>query len=213
MKYHYSFNISNTGYMNKEVKLSKKQKIYMPIKRAIDLFGSLFGIIVCFVFLWWWILLVNLFSSRGKPVFRQERVGRNGKVFKLLKFRTMKPDIDPNLTSFEISNVDCYTCFGKFLRKTSLDETLQLLNIFVGQMSFIGPRPLIDYRDDKITNDIRKENGSISLRPGLSGYAQVQGRATVDPEHKAELDLYYFEHFSLLLDIKLFLLSIFKSFN
>lgn len=213
MKYDYSFNISNTGYMNKEVKLSKKQKIYMPIKRAIDLFGSLFGIIVCFVFLWWWIILVNLFSSRGKPVFRQERVGRNGKVFKLLKFRTMKPDIDPNLTSFEISNVDCYTGFGKFLRKTSLDETLQLLNIFVGQMSFIGPRPLIDYRDDKITNDIRKENGSISLRPGLSGYAQVHGRTTVDPKHKAELDLYYFEHFSLLLDIKLFLLSIFKSFN
>lgn len=124
----------------------------------------------------------------------------------------MRKDINPNLTSEDIKKVENpYTWFGKFLRKTNLDETLQLLNIFVGQMAFIGPRPLIDCGQDKITNQIRKENGSICLRPGLSGYAQVHGRTNVTPEHKAELDLYYYQHISLFLDIKIFFSSIFKS--
>jgi len=200
--------------MNKEKnKLSKRQKLYKPLKRLIGLFGSFIGTIICFSLFWWWIFLINLFSSHGHPLFKQERVGKNGRIFKLLKFRTMKTDVDPNLTSSETNAIDGYTKFGKFLRKTSLDETLQLLNIFIGQMAFIGPRPLIDHGQDKITNQMRKENGSISLRPGLSGYAQVHGRTNVTPEQKAELDFYYLKHFNLFLDIKIFFLSIFKSVN
>lgn len=187
------------------------KNIYLPLKRLIGIFGSLFGIIVCAVFLWWWILLINTFSTKGHSIFRQERVGKDGKMFKLLKFRSMPVSVDPNLTTTE-SKQDVYsTKFGKFLRKTSLDETLQLFNIFIGQMAFIGPRPLIYAGNDIITIEKRKENGSICLRPGLSGYAQVHGRKVISADKKADFDAYYLEHISLLLDIKIFILSIFKS--
>lgn len=189
------------------------QKLYLPLKRLIGLLGSFVGIVVCFFFLWWWIILVNLFVCKGHPFFVQERVGRNFKSFKLLKFRTMTLDADPNMSSGEAIRSNKYTKFGSFLRKTSLDETIQLINIFFGQMAFIGPRPLIYSGEDTITVDLRKENGSIALRPGLSGYAQVNGRIVVSPENKAEMDLYYLQHISLLFDIKLFFISLFKFKN
>ena len=186
-------------------------KLYLFMKRIIGIVGSFFGIIFCAVLLWWWIFLINVVSTKGHPVFLQNRVGKNGKMFKLIKFRSMPISVDPNLTTTE-SKQDIYsTKFGKFLRKTSLDETLQLFNIFVGQMAFIGPRPLIYYGNDIVTIEKRKENGSICLRPGLSGYAQVHGRKIISADKKADFDGYYFEHISLLLDIQIFILSIFKS--
>ena len=192
-------------------KLSTRSKIYLPIKRLISIFGSFIGIIICFALLWWWILIINTFSTKGHPVFRQERIGKNGKTFKLIKFRSMPINVDPNMATTE-SKQDVYsTKFGKFLRKTSLDETLQLFNIFIGEMSFIGPRPLIYSGVDIITIQRRKENGSICLRPGLSGYAQINGRKVITAEEKADFDAYYLEHVSLLLDIKIFIISIFKS--
>lgn len=195
------------------VKLKGHQKLYLPIKRLIDFIGSLIGILVCFSLLWWWIFIVNLFVTKGHPIFAQVRVGKNGKTFKLLKFRTMPTNVNPNMTAEEARTLKNHTGFGKFLRKSSLDETLQLLNIFIGKMAFIGPRPLIYHSLDKITIDLRKENGSIMLRPGLSGYAQINGRTFNSPEKKAELDLYYLNHISFWLDIKLFILSIFKAIN
>lgn len=193
--------------------LKGHQKAYLPLKRIIDFLGSFVGILVCFSLFWWWIFIINLFVTKGHPIFSQERVGKNGKSFKLLKFRTMPVNANPNMTAEEAKTLKNHTGFGKFLRKSSLDETLQLLNIFVGKMAFIGPRPLIYHSLDKITIDLRKENGSIALRPGLSGYAQINGRTLNSPEKKAELDLYYFEHISLWMDIKLFFLSIFKAIN
>lgn len=191
--------------------MSCSQKIYLVVKRCIGFLGSLFGIITCLVFLWWWIFPLNLIATKGHPVFRSERIGQNGKTIKILKFRSMRNDVDPNLTSEDIKGVgEPHTWFGKFLRRTNLDETLQLFNILIGQMAFIGPRPLINYGQDKITIKKRKENGSIVLKPGLSGYAQVHGRTRVSAEEKADLDYYYFKHFSLWLDIKVFVLSIFS---
>ena len=146
---------------------------YFVIKRIIDLLGSFMGIIFCFGLLWWWIIIINLIVTKGHAIFAQVRVGKKGKNFRIFKFRSMKYGVDENLTSYKAENEkDLYTGFGRFLRKTSLDETIQLLNIFIGKMSFIGPRPLIDKDEDHITIELRKENGSINLTPGLSGYAQ-----------------------------------------
>ncbi len=186
------------------------QKIYMPFKRLISFFGSIVGIVVCLVLLWWWVFPINFIVTKGHPVFAHHRIGRNRKAFRVLKFRSMSFDTDPHLSSRDDESLKQVTKFGKFLRKTSIDETLQLFNILVGQMAFIGPRPLIDLCDDKITIEKRKENGSISLRPGLSGYAQLRGREELDPIAKAQLDGYYLEHFSLWMDIKLFVKTIFN---
>ncbi len=125
----------------------------------------------------------------------------------------MKNDADPHMTSRDKKTEGSTTKFGKFLRKTSIDETLQLFNIFIGQMSFIGPRPLIDVNEDVITINKRKENGSIVLRPGLSGYAQIHKRGDLDPEAKAMYDGIYLEHFCLWWDIKIFVYTILKVFG
>ena len=193
--------------------MKTSQKIYLPFKRLIGIFGSFVGIIVCFALLWWWVIPVNAIVTKGHPFFARHRIGKDGKAFRCLKFRSMKLDTDPHMTSREEDVSKNLTKFGKFLRVTSIDETLQLFNIFVGQMSFIGPRPLIDVSEDVITVNLRKENGSIALRPGLSGYAQVHNRAELDPVVKAEYDYVYLQHFSLWWDIKIFVYTILKLFG
>lgn len=193
--------------------MKKSQKVYLPFKRLIGLIGSVFGIIFCSVLLWWWVIPVNAIVTKGHPFFARHRIGKNGKPFRCLKFRSMKNDADPHMTSRNKELQNNVTGFGKFLRATSIDETLQLFNIFVGQMSFIGPRPLIDASEDIITINLRKENGSIALRPGLSGYAQIHKRGDLDPETKALYDGVYYEHFSLWWDIKIFFYTILKVFG
>ena len=187
------------------------QKIYLPFKRIIGFFGSIVGIIFCLALLWWWVLPINIIVTKGHPFFARHRIGKNGKAFRCLKFRSMKIDADPHMSSLDKDVLDNLTGFGRFLRRTSLDETLQLFNIFVGQMAFIGPRPLIDVNEtDVITINLRKENGALKLRPGLSGYAQIHQRGELDPVLKAGYDGIYFEHFSLWWDVKIFVYTILK---
>lgn len=188
-----------------------KQKLYLPLKRLIAIIGSFVGIFFCFALFWWWIIPVNFVVTHGHPFFARHRIGRNGKPFRCLKFRTMKNETNPHLSSLDRETNDSATKFGKFLRVTSLDETLQLFNIFIGQMSFIGPRPLMDVNEtDLKTINLRKENGSIRLRPGLSGYAQIHKRGNLGPEEKAKYDGEYFKKFSLWFDIKIFFFTIFR---
>ncbi|MBO5578713.1 MAG: sugar transferase [Bacilli bacterium] len=184
------------------------QKIYLPFKRLIGILGSIIGIIVCFTFLWWWVFIINCFVTKGHPLFARHRIGKDGKPFRCLKFRSMKTNADPHMSSRDEHAQDNLTKFGKFLRATSIDETLQLFNIFIGQMTFIGPRPLIDVSEDAITIDLRKENGASRLRPGLSGYAQIHRRGDLDPKEKAMYDGIYFQNFSLWWDIKIFVYTI-----
>lgn len=190
--------------------LRKSQYVYLFFKRIMDILFSFLAIII----LSWFILIlliINLFASKGHPVFIQQRIGKKGKSFGVLKFRTMKYGVDENLTSAEIINEEQYlTSFGKFLRVTSLDEILQIFNVFIGQMSFIGPRPLIDLGVDHLTNEYRKENGSINLRPGITGLAQINGRVNASPEKKSEYDGLYYQKVSFFLDIKIFFVTIFK---
>ena len=189
------------------------QKIYLPFKRLIGIVGSILGIIVCFVFLWWWVIPVNAIVTKGHPFFARHRIGKNGKAFRCLKFRSMRVTADPHMTSRDANMESEVTGFGKFLRKSSIDETLQLFNILAGQMAFIGPRPLIDVNEDVITINLRKENGAIQLRPGLSGYAQIHKRGDLDPETKAMYDGIYYQKFSLWWDTKIFVYTILKVFG
>lgn len=189
--------------------LRKGQKVYLFFKRGIDITGSILGIIVCSLLLWWWVIIVQKISSKGPVFFVQERRGRNDKFFKLIKFRSMRTNVDPNLTSNAINLQDSVTPFGKFLRRSSIDETPQLLNVLVGQMSFIGPRPLIDVGEDSITLNIRRENGAIILKPGISGYAQINGRTSVSPVDKGNYDGFYFRNISFSLDVSVFFKTIF----
>lgn len=193
--------------------MKASQKIYLPFKRLIGIFGSIIGIIFCLVLLWWWVLPINAIVTKGHPIFARHRIGKDGKAFRCLKFRSMRVDADPHMTSREERSTNSVTGFGKFLRKTSIDETLQLFNILVGQMAFIGPRPLIDVNEDVITVNKRKENGAIKIRPGISGYAQINGREVVDPIKKGEMDGYYYEHFSFWLDTKIFCATILQVFS
>lgn len=186
--------------------MKTSQKFYLPFKRLIGIFGSLVGIVVCLVLLWWWVIPVNAIVTKGHPFFARHRIGKDGKAFRCLKFRSMTLDADPHMSSLNKNAGAKVTPFGKFLRKTSIDETPQLFNILIGQMAFIGPRPIIDVNEmDLITINIRKENGSIKLKPGLSGYAQIHGRETVDPVNKGKLDGFYYANFSLFLDVKIFI--------
>ena len=150
-------------------------------KALVDL---LFAAIPMLVF----ILAIRL-DTGEKALFRQKRVGRNGALFDCFKFRTMKKDAPSSMSKKTLENADGYiTRTGSFLRKTSLDELPQLFNIIKGEMSFIGPRPLIP--DEKKVHTLREQYGVYQIRPGISGYAQIHGRDMITDEEKAALDSY-----------------------
>lgn len=172
------------------------------LKRVFDFLLSLIGLIVLspvFLILCIWIKL----DSRGPILFKQKRVGKNKEYFNILKFRTMSIDTPKDTPTHLLENPEQYiTKAGRFMRKTSLDELPQIINILAGQMSVIGPRPalwnqydLIEERDKYHANDIR---------PGLTGWAQINGRDELEIEVKAKLDGEYVERLSFLFDMKCF---------
>jgi lipopolysaccharide/colanic/teichoic acid biosynthesis glycosyltransferase len=148
------------------------------------------------------LLLVN---NKGNPIFIQVRPGKGNKTFSIIKFKTMndKTDINGNLLSDDIR----LTKLGKIIRKSSIDELPQLINVLKGDMSLVGPRPLlVEYVPLYNTEQIRRHN----VRPGITGWAQTNGRNAISWERKFELDLYYVNNVSLLLDLKIALLTIKK---
>ena len=147
-------------------------------------------------------------SNQGKAFFFQLRPGKNGKIFKVIKFKTMndKMDNEGNL----LPDAKRLTAVGKFIRKTSLDEIPQLLNVIKGNMSLIGPRPLlVEYLP--LYNDCQKRRHEV--KPGITGWAQVNGRNAISWEKKFEYDVWYVDHLSFLLDVKIFFLTIKKVFK
>lgn len=147
-----------------------------------------------------------MIDTKSFPIFRQRRIGKKNKEFLILKFRSMNKNT-PELPTHLLEDPGKYiTKFGKFIRKTSLDELPQLFNIFIGQMSFIGPRPALWSQVDLINE--RNEKGVQFIKPGLTGWAQTHGRDEVTVEQKVELDYYYLKRFNVLLDIKILLLTI-----
>lgn len=175
------------------------------MKRFLDVFLSLAAIIVLSPLLL--IISIIILIDNGTPViFTQDRVGKDDKLFKIKKFRTMRTDA-PNVATAELEQSDKYiTRSGKLLRRTSLDELPQLLNVLKGDMSFVGPRPLIP--EESHIREIRREYGIYSVRPGLTGWAQVNGRDCLSDEEKAEFDREYIEKESLWFDTKIFFRTI-----
>ena len=191
--------------------LSTRQRCYLPLKRFFDLFFSLISIL----FLSFFMLIISFFvlvDTGSFPIFRQKRVGKNNKEFLILKFRSMKKGTPDNVPSHLLENSNQYISkFGRFLRRFSIDEIPQLFNIFIGQMSFIGPRPALWNQFDLI--ELREKNKSCYIKPGLSGLAQCNGRDLLSVEEKATLDGIYFNNFSFCLDTKLFFKTIINVFS
>ena len=176
------------------------------LKRPIDL---LCGLAAVLVFCWLYILLIILgfIFMRGNPFFTQERPGKNGKIFKLIKFRTMDNRRDKN--GEYLPDEVRLNKYGRFLRKTSLDEIPEAFNIIKGDMSLIGPRPLlVQY----LPLYSEKQKHRHDVRPGLSGYAQVNGRNSISWTHKFELDCEYVEKLTFLGDLKILFQTIGKAF-
>lgn len=192
------------------MKLKVSQKIYLPFKRFFDIFLSfLFIVVFCWVYLI--IAVIIKCSSKGPVFFKQKRIGRNKKTFYILKFRTMRIDAPKDVPTHLLENPKIYiTKIGKFLRKTSLDELPQIFNIFVGQMSIVGPRPALWNQFDLIEE--RDRYGANDIRPGLSGWAQCHGRDTLPILEKAKLDGYYIEKFNIWMDIKIIFLTLAQAF-
>lgn len=211
--------VNNIRIINKEK--TNKKILYRATKRMIDIIGAIVGIIflipttiaVC---------LARKISKEDKgPVFYEQlRYGKNGKVFRLYKFRSMCIGADEKLKKYleenekirkefqkthKLQNDPRITKIGNFLRKTSLDELPQVINILKGEMSFVGPRPVVE----KEVEDYGKNKDKfLSVKPGLTGYWQVNGRSNTTYEERMEMELYYVDNCSLWLDIKIF----FKTF-
>ena len=186
--------------------------LYLAFKRFYDTLGALIALIVLSPIFMILIVLIKL-DSKGPILFKQKRIGRHKKHFNILKFRTMKIDTPKDTPTHLLKNPEQYiTRFGKFLRKSSLDELPQIINILKGDMSIIGPRPALWNQYDLIEE--RDQYNVHKLYPGITGYAQIKGRDTLTIKDKAQLDGYYVYHISFWLDIKIFfgtIKSIFKS--
>lgn len=166
-------------------------------KRFFDFVLSLFVLIVLSPFLLI-LTVVGTFAMRGNPFFVQERPGKDEKIFKLIKFRTMSNKKDEN--GKFLSDEKRLTEYGKFLRATSCDELLELVNILIGDMSIVGPRPLLVRYLPRYSE---RQHRRHEVRPGLTGYAQAHGRNSVSWEEKFEMDVWYVENISFKTDIKI----------
>lgn len=186
----------------------KPKYFYSFVKRIADFAAALTGIVLLSPLMIGVAIAVRA-SSPGPVIFRQKRLGRNGSVFTLLKFRSMYVTAPADVASSELKNPDeIITKVGKFIRRTSLDELPQLFNILIGQMSVIGPRPILLTQTDLCA--LRDANGASNVKVGLTGWAQVNGRdiLAADFAKKAAYDGYYAVRRNLWFDIKIFFLTI-----
>lgn len=206
--------------VEKEIKTNKKV-LYKITKRAIDIIGAIIGIILLIpTIILVYIARKILKEDQGPLFYKQLRYGKNGKIFRLYKFRSMCINADKKLKEYLDNNEDAknefekthklqkdprITKLGNFLRKTSLDELPQMLNILKGEMSFVGPRPVISEEVEEY--GVNKDK-FLSVTPGLTGYWQVNGRSNTTYEERMLMELYYVENCSLWLDTKIF----FKTF-
>ena len=177
------------------------------VKRLFDfVISSLAFVLLLPVFLI--ILILLFFVNKGNPLFFQLRPGKNGKIFKIFNFKTMTDQIDIN--GVLLPDAARLTSIGKFVRKTSVDEIPQLLNVIKGEMSLIGPRPLLpEYLPLYSVEQCRRHE----VKPGITGWAQVNGRNTIGWQQKFEYDVWYIENISFLLDVKILFLTIGKIFK
>lgn len=184
----------------------KKKPVYTFIKRLFDIFASFISIILLALPMLIVAIAIKC-DSKGPVLFKQDRIGKNKKIFKILKFRSMYIDTDPNAPTHLLKNASSHiTKVGKFIRKTSLDELPQIFNIFVGQMTFIGPRPALWNQDDLVAE--RDKYHANDVVPGVTGLAQVNGRDAIEIPVKAKFDGIYVEKRSLWFDFKILIKTV-----
>ena len=170
------------------------------MSRALDLLISSIVLLVLSPVMLVVAVLIRL-EGGGPVIYRQERVGREGQAFEMLKFRTMVPGSDPvGVGTIVTREDDRVTRVGRWLRRTSLDELPNLVNVIQGDMALVGPRPTIPAQ---VADYTTRQHGRHAVRPGITGWAQVQGRAAIDWDERIELDLEYIENRSLKLDIEI----------
>lgn len=213
---------NNVRVMYSEKTKTKKKIIYKIIKRMIDIIGALIGTVLLIP-----VTIIIYFArkfskeEKGPLFYEQLRYGKNGKIFRLYKYRSMCIGADEKLKEYLASNEEArkefkkthklqndprITKIGNFLRKTSLDELPQMINILKGDMSFVGPRPVVEKEVEEYGE---KKEKFLSVKPGLTGYWQVNGRSNTTYEERMKMELYYVDNCSLWLDIKIF----FKTFK
>jgi undecaprenyl phosphate N,N'-diacetylbacillosamine 1-phosphate transferase len=177
------------------------------IKRILDFIASFVGLILLSPLFLLITLLLFVFNG-GKAFFFQCRPGKNGRIFKIIKFKTMtdKKDLEGKL----LPDIQRLTVVGKFVRRTSLDEIPQLINVIKGDMSLIGPRPLLTNYLELYS---KFQNRRHEIKPGITGWAQVNGRNAISWDKKFEYDVWYVDHMSFLVDVKILLRTVFKIFK
>lgn len=182
-------------------------------KRVFDIFFSLLGLIITSPIMLIVAILIKI-ESPGPVIFKQQRIGKDGKIFEIYKFRSMCQNAEKIGSGvYSGKNDSRVTKVGKFIRATSIDEIPQFANVLKGDMAFIGPRPPLTYHPwtfDKYTEHQKK---MFDVRPGLTGWAQINGRKQVEWNKRIELNIWYVEHISLWLDIKIVFSTIFKLFK
>ena len=207
---------NNLKYKQKHEIKSKEKEVYLYVKRALDIIISLIGLILLSpVFIM--ISLAIKLESKGPVFFGHTRIGKNGKTIKIYKFRSMvqnAEDLIKNFTpeqmkeykeNYKLTNDPRITKVGNFLRKTSLDELPQLVNIIKGDLSIIGPRPVVAEELKKYEENIDK---FLSVTPGLTGYWAANGRSNTSYEERMKMELYYIDNMSFMMDIKVFFKTI-----
>lgn len=207
---------SNALIIPKIIRGTSNKNIYLHTKRFIDIVLSIIGLIILFpIFLILAIIIKK--DSKGPVLFAHTRIGKNGKKFKMYKFRTMYKNAQEMIKyftpeqmkeykeNFKLENDPRITKVGKFLRKTSLDELPQIINILKGDLSIIGPRPVIEQELEKYKNNKEK---FLSVTPGLTGYWQANGRSNTTYEERMQMELYYVDNMSLKFDTKIFFKTI-----
>lgn len=191
----------NTVLQTNERSVCEKSKRlgYLTIKRTFDICASVVAMAILAIPMLVVAAIIKL-DSPGPIIFQQKRMGKNGEIFTIYKFRTMRLNTPSDVPAQVFSDADCYiTKVGAFLRRSSIDEFPQLWNILKGDMSFVGYRPVCLTEAD--LNELRRDRGVFQVRPGLTGYAQVMGRDNISHRQKADLDGYYVENMSLQLDL------------
>lgn len=197
------------------------KKNYRIIKRALDIIISGVGLVILFPFLLVIAIAIKI-DSKGPILFKHKRIGKDGKTIYIYKYRTMLPNAEEMIKDFNFEQLKEFkenyklkkdpriTKVGRFLRKTSLDELPQLINILKGKLSIVGPRPIIQEELERYGENADK---FLSVMPGLTGYWQANGRSLTTYEQRMKMELYYVENCTLLLDIKIFFKTIFIVFK
>lgn len=196
----------NSGDLNVEPE-RKQKRIYKMSKRVSDILLSLLGLIIFLPLILVLIAVIRL-ESKGPGIYCQERLGQSGRIYTIYKLRSMYADAEKAGPRWAAPHDIRITKIGRFIRRTRLDELPQLFNILKGDMSIVGPRPEREYFAQQFSKQCSEYSKRLSVKPGLTGLAQISGGYELEPKEKLEKDLYYIDHQSLWLDIKIILKTI-----